>query len=133
MTEEEYNNIDELATNELIKTYESNVKKAELDAITNAEKEQESLEEETELNQSIYNSALGQKVQYIILENLNRELSNLSISQVELAKKIGITKGMITKYKTFRTMPNVIVLTLLCRELGISADDILPTDITIKL
>lgn len=60
-----------------------------------------------------------------IKKNLSYELENMPFSQIELADKMGLTKGVITNYKNGRRFPNLTTFAILCKELDISADEFL--------
>lgn len=47
------------------------------------------------------------------------------LKQIEIAKKIGISKQCITDFKTGKSYPSIQTLALLCKILDISADYLL--------
>lgn len=55
----------------------------------------------------------------------NEALNNASISQTELANKIGVQKQCVTEYKNGRTFPSLQTLRLICKELDVSSDYLL--------
>lgn len=61
-----------------------------------------------------------------IRENLKREIEYSGKSKSLIAKNIGIKAPTLSQYLSGRAQPTLETLTLLCMELNISADDILP-------
>ena len=58
-------------------------------------------------------------------ERLNRALQENKMSQVELAKKIGMSKSIISKYCCGIREPSLDALILICNALEESADYLL--------
>ena len=51
------------------------------------------------------------------------------MTQMQLAEKLGITDRAVSKWETGKSMPDVAIITDLCRELGISLNDLLSGEI----
>ncbi len=60
-----------------------------------------------------------------IKERLSEEIKNCGLTTIELAKRIGVTPEMITQYKTTKKMPKLDTFAKICKELDVSADEIL--------
>ena len=60
-----------------------------------------------------------------IKERLSEEIKNCGLTTIELAKRIGVTPEMITQYKTTKKMPKLDTFAKICKELDLSADEIL--------
>lgn len=60
-----------------------------------------------------------------IKEKLSEEIKNCGLTTIELAKRIGVTPEMITQYKTTKKMPKLDTFAKICKELDLSADEIL--------
>lgn len=60
-----------------------------------------------------------------IKERLSAEIKNSGLSTVEIAKRVGVSPEMITQYKTTKKLPRLDTFAILCRELDLSADEIL--------
>lgn len=60
-----------------------------------------------------------------IKERLSDEIKNCGLTTVEIAKRIGVSPEMITQYKTTKKLPRLDTFAKLCRELDLSADEIL--------
>lgn len=61
----------------------------------------------------------------IIKQKLSEELKNCGLTTVEIAKKVGVSPEMITQYKTTKKLPKLDTFARLCKELDLSADEIL--------
>ena len=61
----------------------------------------------------------------IIKQKLSEELKNCGLTTVEIAKRVGVSPEMITQYKTTKKLPKLDTFTRLCKELDLSADEIL--------
>lgn len=60
-----------------------------------------------------------------IKTRLSEEIKNSGLSTVEIAKKVGVSPEMITQYKTTKKLPKLDTFAKLCKELDLSADEIL--------
>ncbi len=60
-----------------------------------------------------------------IKERLSREIIESGFTTVEIAKRIGVSPEMVTQYKTTKKLPKLDTFAKLCKELDLSADDIL--------
>ncbi len=60
-----------------------------------------------------------------IKKRLSEEIKNCGLTTIELAKRIGVTPEMITQYKTTKKMPKLDTFAKICKELDVSADEIL--------
>ncbi len=60
-----------------------------------------------------------------IKERLSAEIKNSGLSTIEIAKRVGVSPEMITQYKTTKKLPRLDTFAILCRELDLSADEIL--------
>lgn len=60
-----------------------------------------------------------------IKERLSEEIKNSGLSTIEIAKRIGVSPEMITQYKTTKKLPKLDTFARLCKELDLSADEIL--------
>ena len=58
-------------------------------------------------------------------ERLKQLLKDLNITQVALAKKIGMSQGIVNNYCTGKREPSLDVLVLICKALNESADYLL--------
>lgn len=56
---------------------------------------------------------------------LSEEIKNSGLTTVEIAQKIGVSPEMITQYKTTKKLPRLDTFAKLCKELDLSADEIL--------
>ena len=70
-------------------------------------------------------SKKGVKIMETIKERLSEEIKNCGLTTIELAKRIGVTPEMITQYKTTKKMPKLDTFAKICKELDVSADEIL--------
>ncbi len=61
----------------------------------------------------------------IIKQKLSEELKNCGLTTVEIAKRVGVSPEMITQYKTTKKLPKLDTFARLCKELDLSADEIL--------
>lgn len=61
----------------------------------------------------------------IIKERLKEELKSCALTNVEIAKRIGVSPEMITQYVTTKKLPKLDTFARLCKELDLSADYIL--------
>lgn len=60
-----------------------------------------------------------------IKKRLSEEIQNSGLTTVEIAKRVGVSPEMITQYKTTKKLPRLDTFAKLCKELDLSADDIL--------
>lgn len=60
-----------------------------------------------------------------IKSRLSAELKNSGLTTVEIAKRVGVSPEMITQYKTTKKLPKLDTFAKLCKELDLSADEIL--------
>ncbi len=60
-----------------------------------------------------------------IKTRLSEEIKNSGLTTVEIAQKIGVSPEMITQYKTTKKLPRLDTFAKLCKELDLSADEIL--------
>lgn len=58
-------------------------------------------------------------------ERLNRMLQENKMSQIELAKKIGMSKSIISNYCSGKREPSLDALVLICQVLNENADYLL--------
>ena len=58
-------------------------------------------------------------------DRLKQSLKDSGISQVELAKKTGLSQGIVNNYCTGRREPSLDALFLICKALDESADYLL--------
>ena len=60
-----------------------------------------------------------------IKTRLSEEIKNSGLTTVEIAQKVGVSPEMITQYKTTKKLPRLDTFAKLCKELDLSADEIL--------
>ena len=60
-----------------------------------------------------------------IKERLIEEIKLSNLSTKEISKKIGVSRQMITQYKTTKKMPSLETFALLCKAIDASANYIL--------
>lgn len=60
-----------------------------------------------------------------IKERLSEEIKHSGLTTIEIAKRIGVSPEMVTQYKTTKKLPKLDTFAKLCKELDISADEIL--------
>ena len=60
-----------------------------------------------------------------IKERLSDEIKRSGLTTIEIAKRIGVSPEMVTQYKTTKKLPKLETFARLCKELDLSADDIL--------
>lgn len=60
-----------------------------------------------------------------IKERLSEELKRSGLTTVEIARRVGVSPEMITQYKTTKKLPKLDTFAKLCKELDLSADEIL--------
>lgn len=58
-------------------------------------------------------------------KRFNEVLKMSGKSQVEIARKLNVTKQCINDYKTGKTFPSIVMLYELCKFLDVSADYLL--------
>ncbi len=58
-------------------------------------------------------------------ERLNETLKYSGISQIELARKIGMSQSVVNNYCTGKREPTLDVLVEICKALEVSADELL--------
>ncbi len=61
----------------------------------------------------------------LIKQRLSEEIKNSGLTTVEIAKRVGVSPEMITQYKTTKKLPKPDTFAKLCKELDLSADEIL--------
>jgi len=64
----------------------------------------------------------------IIKKRLSEEIKNSGLTTVEIAKRIGVSREMITQYKTTKKLPKLDTFARLCKELDLDANYILGND-----
>ena len=60
-----------------------------------------------------------------IKERLSEEIKWSGLTTVEIARRVGVSPEMITQYKTTKKLPKLETFAKLCKELDLSADEIL--------
>ena len=60
-----------------------------------------------------------------IKERLSEEIKRSGLTTVEIARRVGVSPEMITQYKTTKKLPKLETFAKLCKELDLSADEIL--------
>lgn len=63
-----------------------------------------------------------------IQRRLRDEIKNSSLSQKEIAEKLGINPSTVSKYLRLNKFPSIETFANLCEILDVSADDILGTN-----
>lgn len=58
-------------------------------------------------------------------KRLAEEIARSGLTTAELARRVGVSPEMITQYKTTKKLPSLDTFMKLCKELGVSADDLL--------
>ncbi len=61
----------------------------------------------------------------LIKSRLQEELKRCGLTTVEIARRVGVSPEMITQYTTTKKLPRLDTFMRLCRELDLSADEIL--------
>ncbi len=61
----------------------------------------------------------------IFRQRLLEEIENSKLTNIELAKKVGVSPEMITQYYTTKKLPKLDTFTRLCEALNVSADYLL--------
>ena len=61
----------------------------------------------------------------IFRQRLLEEIKNSKLTNIELAKKVGVSPEMITQYYTTKKLPKLDTFTRLCEALNVSADYLL--------
>ena len=61
----------------------------------------------------------------LIKQRLSEEIKNSGLTTVEITKRVGVSPEMITQYKTTKKLPKLDTFAKLCKELDLSADEIL--------
>lgn len=61
----------------------------------------------------------------IFRQRLLEEIKNSKLTNIELAKNVGISPEMITQYYTTKKLPKLDTFTRLCEALNVSADYLL--------
>lgn len=56
---------------------------------------------------------------------LREEIKRSGLTTVEIARRVGVSPEMITQYTTTKKLPRLDTFMRLCRELDLSADEIL--------
>lgn len=60
-----------------------------------------------------------------IKEKLSQEIINSGLTTIEIAKRVGVSPEMITQYKTTKKLPRLDTFARICKELDLSANEIL--------
>lgn len=60
-----------------------------------------------------------------IKNRLREEIKRSGLSTVEIARRVGISPEMVTQYTTTKKLPRLDTFARLCKELDLSADEIL--------
>lgn len=60
-----------------------------------------------------------------IKERLSEEIIRSGLTTVAIAERVGVSPEMITQYKTTKKLPKLETFAKLCKELDLSADEIL--------
>ena len=60
-----------------------------------------------------------------IKERLSEEIKLSGLTTVAIAERVGVSPEMITQYKTTKKLPKLETFAKLCKELDLSADEIL--------
>ncbi len=58
-------------------------------------------------------------------ERLREEIKRSGLTTVEIARRVGVSPEMITQYTTTKKLPRLDTFMRLCRELELSADELL--------
>lgn len=77
---------------------------------------------------SIKMLTIGYKILHmeeIFRQRLLEEIKNSKLTNIELAKKVGVSPEMITQYYTTKKLPKLDTFTRLCEALNVSADYLL--------
>lgn len=61
----------------------------------------------------------------LLRNRLREELKRSGLTTVEIARRVGVSSEMITQYTTTKKLPRLDTFMRLCRELDLSADEIL--------
>lgn len=61
----------------------------------------------------------------LISKRLKEELDSSTISNYEIAKKVGVTNSLIAQYKTKGKLPSLVTLAKICEVIGSDANYIL--------
>ncbi len=61
----------------------------------------------------------------LLKNRLREELKRSGLTTVEIARRVGVSPEMITQYTTTKKLPRLDTFMRLCRELDLSADEIL--------
>lgn len=56
---------------------------------------------------------------------LREEIKRSGLTTIEIARRVGVSPEMITQYTTTKKLPRLDTFMRLCRELDLSADEIL--------
>lgn len=60
-----------------------------------------------------------------IKERLINEIIQSGLTTVAIAERVGVSPEMITQYKTTKKLPTLETFAKICKELDLSADEIL--------
>ena len=60
-----------------------------------------------------------------IRERLSQEIKNSGLSNTEIAKQLGVSQSIISKYRNMQKRPTLDTFAKLCKILDVSADYIL--------
>ena len=61
----------------------------------------------------------------LLHSRLREEIKRSGLTTVEIARRVGVSPEMITQYTTTKKLPRLDTFMRLCRELDLSADEIL--------
>ncbi|MCL2631275.1 MAG: helix-turn-helix domain-containing protein [Firmicutes bacterium] len=69
----------------------------------------------------------------IIAERLRYAFDNAHITQAELGEKVGLSQSTIACYLSGYRSPNLVHFALICKELGVSAEEVFECGIDLKI
>ncbi len=61
----------------------------------------------------------------LLKSRLREEIKRSGLTTVEIARRVGVSPEMITQYTTTKKLPRLDTFMRLCRELDLSADELL--------
>ena len=61
----------------------------------------------------------------LLKSRLREEIKRSGLTTVEIARRVGVSPEMITQYSTTKKLPRLDTFMRICRELDLSADEIL--------
>ena len=68
---------------------------------------------------------MDKNLDYIITENLRKEIEQSGLKKSEIASSIGVSRATVSQYLSGRAQPTLATFAKLCAVLDCSADDIL--------